>query len=71
MTCDRCRFFAADPPAARMLNGRGQCRAAPPAVMLAPLKTLAGDTIQPISVWPGVEATFWCGKFEEAELCNR
>jgi hypothetical protein len=70
MTCDRCRFFAPE-PAARSLAVRGQCRAAPPAVMLAPVKTLAGDTITPISVWPGVEAGFWCGKFEEAETCNR
>lgn len=66
MSCSTCRFYAAAPQ-----PGRGQCRAAPPTVMLAPLKTLAGDTITPISVWPGVEADSWCGQFEEGELCNR
>jgi hypothetical protein len=68
MKCETCRFFA---PVAGGLAARGQCRALPPTVLLAPVNTLAGNQLAPIAVWPGVEGNAWCGKFEEGETCDR
>lgn len=62
--CQHCKFFAVD-IGARAAGKAGQCRYNPPAVMLAPIKTLAGDTVAPLSVWPGVEGTSWCGQYSE------
>lgn len=76
-TCEHCEFFAVDPDArdargVSVFGGqRGQCRAAPPTVMLVPHKSIAGDRIVPASVWPGVEGDAWCGQFKERETCNR
>jgi len=70
MKCETCRFFA-PVSGANGLAARGQCRATPPTVMMAPVATLAGNQIAPIAVWPAVEGNAWCGKFEEGEICNR
>jgi hypothetical protein len=62
MTCETCTKFK------RVGPDNGQCRAAPPEVLLAPVRTLAGETIQPVSVWPSVPLAGWCGQHQKQEV---
>ena len=68
-SCNDCAFFAREPHDLQ----RGQCRRHPPVVLMAPVKTIAGDRITPIAVWPGVDAAAWCGDWSEnwREPCGR
>jgi hypothetical protein len=53
-TCERCRFFEADP---------GECRFHAPVVFLM-------QEYRIVKGWPPVENTDWCGEFQASERPN-
>lgn len=60
-TCSKCRFHAEPGPGAEI----GTCRESPP-VSLAVTDTNSVATykpVRPITVWPKVLPTHWCGKW--------
>lgn len=60
MRCDQCIGY--NPKADNM----GECRMNPPTVLLVPVRTLTGDSIQPAATFPATPADSWCAAFDDA-----
>lgn len=42
----------------------GECRLHPPTIVVLPVQTLQGNTIQPVPILPRTQRDFWCGDFK-------
>lgn len=56
--CGECVFFQDTPN-----RQEGQCRIDAPRVHFVPMATVQGTGLMPVSIFPTVEKSAWCGQF--------
>lgn len=61
MMCRDCRYWSVHPTDAEV----GDCRHAPPVLLVLPVQTMTGQGVSPVPMFPQTRAGIWCGKFSQ------